>query len=140
MYVSSIVVVFMLAHMMLLPPVDTQILQEGMYMKKLLSGIVAVGFISSMLVNSAYAGDRHSGGGINPLWIPIAIISTLAAVTISQPQQMVYERRVEYEPRRPIIYEEPRQTVEYQEPRHYRHTRYYERNREYEAPRYREYR
>jgi hypothetical protein len=140
MYVSGIVTVFVLACMMLLPPVDTQILQEGIYMKKILSTIVAVGFISSMLANSAYAGERHGGGGINPLWIPIAIISTLAAVTISQPQQVVYERRADYEPRRPVIYEEPRQTVVYQEPRDYEHDRYYERGRDYEAPRYREYR
>ncbi|MDD2900249.1 MAG: hypothetical protein PHI31_16260 [Desulfuromonadaceae bacterium] len=109
-------------------------------MKKLLSTIVAIGFISSMLVNSVYAGDRHSGGGFNPLWIPIAIISTLAAVTISQPQQVVYERRADYEPRRPVIYEEPRLAVVYQEPRHYDHERYYERDRDYDAPRYREYR
>lgn len=107
-------------------------------MKKVLTIIVAVGFISSMLVNTASAGER--GGGINPLWIPVAILSTLAAVTIAQPQQVVYERRVEYEPRQTVVYEEPRPIVVYQEPRHYRYARYYERDRDYEAPRYREYR
>jgi hypothetical protein len=100
-------------------------------MKKAISTIVAIGFISSMLVNTAYAGGRN-GGGINPLWIPVAILSTLAAVTIAQPQPVVYERRITYEPRHTVIYEEPR---------NYRHARYYERDRAYdEAPRYREYR
>jgi len=110
-------------------------------MKKVISTIVAIGFISSMLVNTVYAGDRH-GGGINPLWIPVAIITSVAATvaTIVQPP-VVYEHRV---------YSEPRQTVMYEEPRHYRHEHYYERGpanyyhdqrgRSYEAPRYREYR
>jgi hypothetical protein len=106
-------------------------------MKKVISTIVAVTFISSMLVNSAYAGGRN-GGGISPLWIPVAILSTLAAVTMSQPQQVVYERRAEYEPRPTVIYQEPRQVVVYEEPRHHRHPRYYE--RDYDYPRYREYR
>jgi hypothetical protein len=108
-------------------------------MKKVLTIIVAVGFISSMLVNTASAGGRH-GGGISPLWIPVAILSTLAAVTIAQPQQVVYERRAEYEPRQTVVYEEPRPIVVYQEPRHYRYARYYERDRDCESPRYRDYR
>jgi len=127
-----------LACMMLLPPVVTLSTSEGIYMKKILTIIVAVGFISSMLVNSASAGDHH-GGGINPLWIPVAILSTLAAVTMSQSQQVVYERRVEYEPQPTVVYVEPRPVVVYQEPR-YRYSRYYERDRSYESPRYRDYR
>ena len=110
-------------------------------MKKVISTIVAIGFISSMLVNSAYAGERH-GGIFNPLWIPVAILSTVAATvaTIVQPP-VVYEQRV---------YSEPRQTVIYDEPRQYRHEHYYERGpanyyygereRAYETPRYRDYR
>lgn len=106
-------------------------------MKKVITTIVAVGFISSMLVNTAHAGR------INPLWIPVAVLSTIAAVTIANAQPVVYERQITYEPRqRVVIYEEPRQRVVYEEPRHnhYRHARYYERERAYEAPRYREYR
>ena len=99
-------------------------------MKKVISTIVAVVFISSMLANAAYAGDRH-GGGINPLWVSVAIMSTIAAVAIAQPQHVVYENRVEYE---------PRQTVVYEEPQHRRHSHYYERDRDYDAPRYRDYR
>lgn len=108
-------------------------------MKKILTIIVAAGFMSSMLVNTASAGGHH-GGGISPFWIPVAILSTLAAVTIAQPQQVVYERRVEYEPRPTAVYVEPRPVVIYQEPRHYRHARYYERDHAYESPRYRDYR
>jgi len=127
----------MLARMMLILPADTLLTSEGIYMKKVLTIIVAVGFISSMLVNTASAGGHHGGGGINPLWIPVAILSTLAAVTIAQPQQVVYERRVEYEPRPTVVYVEPRPVVVYQEPR-YRYSRYYERDRAYESPRYRD--
>jgi hypothetical protein len=110
-------------------------------MKKVISTIVAIGFISSMLANSAYAGDRH-GNILNPLWLPAAILSTLAAaVTITLPQQVAYENRE---------HSEPCQTVIYEEPRHNRRAHYYERGpvnhynyereRVYEAPRYREYR
>ena len=110
-------------------------------MKKIISTIVVMGLISTVLANPAFADNRH-GGGINPLWIPVAIISTLAAViTIAQPQPVVYEQRV---------YPEPRRTVIYEEPRRYRHGRDYERRvvtcnhdeREhaYESPRYRDYR
>jgi hypothetical protein len=110
-------------------------------MKKVISTIVAIGIISSMYVNSAYAGHGHIEV-LNPFWFPVAIISTVAATmaTIVQPP-VVYERRG---------YSEPRQTVIYEEPRQYRHERYYERRpsnynyydrgRAYEAPRYREYR
>jgi hypothetical protein len=119
-------------------------------MRKIISTIVAIGLISATLVNTASAGDRHGGGhggGINPLWIPVAILSTLAAVTIAQPPPAVYERQVYYEPRPTVIYEEPRQTVVYSEPRHYRNDHYYDRgpsysyyDRVYESPRYRDYR
>lgn len=115
-------------------------------MKKTITTIVAIGFVSSMLVNSAYAGDRH-GGGINPLWVPVAILSTLAAVTVSIPQPVIYERQVYVEPRQTVIYEEPRHYRHNRyydrscdEPRRYRHVRYYDRNHSYDAPRYREYR
>jgi hypothetical protein len=89
-------------------------------MKKTISTIIAIVIISSIVTTSAFAGDRHHGGGINPLWIPVAILSTLAAaVTISQPQ-VTYERRVYSAPPRTVVYEEPRQTVVYTEPRHHR--------------------
>ena len=118
---------------------ESLITQEEIKMKKAISTIVAIGFISSMLANTAYAGSRN-GGGINPLWIPVAILSTIAAVTIAQPQPVVYERRITYEPRQ--------QTVIYEEPRHWREQNYErrqvvchdEQNRSYEAPRYRYYR
>ena len=107
-------------------------------MKKAISTIVAIGFISSMLANTAYAGSRN-GGGINPLWIPVAILSTIAAVTLAQPQPVVYERRINYEPRQTVIYEEPRHWREQNYER--RQVVYHdEQNRSYEAPRYRYYR
>jgi len=109
-------------------------------MKKAISTIVTIGLLSSMLVNTAYAGNHH-GGGINPAWIPVAIISTLAAVAITQAQPVVHERHVVYEPVR---------EVRYVEPRYYRYERYYEQrphrecNEEredfYEERRYRNYR
>jgi len=110
-------------------------------MKKVISTIVAVGFVSGMLVNSAYAGHGHLEV-LNPFWIPVAILSTVAATvaTIALPP-VIYQQRV---------YSEPRQTVTYEEPRQYRHQRYYdreqvnynyyERGRSYESPRHREYR
>ncbi|MBL0226782.1 MAG: hypothetical protein IPQ16_14755 [Geobacteraceae bacterium] len=112
-------------------------------MKKVISTIVALGFISSMAVSTAYAGDRYGHLEVlNPLWLPVAILSTVAATvaTIAQPP-VIFEQR---------IYSEPRQTVVYEEPRHYRQDRYYrqgpprynhyERERAYEAPRHRDYR
>jgi hypothetical protein len=110
-------------------------------MKKVISTIVAVGFVSSMLVNSAYAGHGHLEV-LNPLWLPVAILSTVAATVtaIAQPP-VIYQQRV---------YSEPRQAVMYEEPRQYRHERYYERGptnyyygergRAYETRQYREYR
>jgi hypothetical protein len=112
-------------------------------MKKVISTIVAIGFISSMIVNTAYAGDHHGHFEVlNPLWVPVAILSTVAAtVSAIVTPPVVYEQRV---------YSEPRQTVIYEEPRQYRHEHYYERGpanyyygereRAYDAPRYREYR
>jgi hypothetical protein len=116
-------------------------------MKKAISTIVAIGFVSSMLVNSAYADNRHLEV-LNPLWVPVAILSTLAAaVTVSIPQPVVYERQVYVEPRQTVIYEEPRHyrhdsyyARSCDEPRRYRQVRYYDRDRSYDAPRYREYR
>ena len=112
-------------------------------MKKVISTIVAIGFVSSMLVNTVYAGDRNGHLEVlNPLWLPVAILSTVAAgvATIVQ-APFVYEQRG---------YSEPRQTVIYEEPRHYRQDHNYERGpsnyyygehgRGYDAPRYREYR
>ena len=101
-------------------------------MKKIISTIVAVGFISAMLVNSSYAGGHRGDTGINPLWIPVAILSTIAALTIAQPQPVVYEQAVRYEPRQQVIIRE--------EPRYYRHILAYDAAREYDAPRYRDYR
>jgi hypothetical protein len=110
-------------------------------MKKAISTIVAMGFISSMLVNTAYAGHGHIEV-LNPLWVPVAILSTVAATVATIVQApFVYERQGYYEPRQPVVYEEPR---------HYRQDHYYERGpanyyydergRAYEAPRYRDYR
>ena len=108
-------------------------------MRKVISTIVAIGFISSILVNSAYAGHRNIEV-LNPLWLPVAILSTVAAsvATIVQ-APFVYESRE---------YSEPRQTVIYEEPQLYRQDHYYERGpvnyyygergRGYDAPRYRE--
>jgi len=100
-------------------------------MRKAISTIVAIGFISSMPVNTAYAGHGHVEI-FNPFWIPVAILSTVAATvaTIVQPP-VQHEQRGYYEPRQTVIYEEPR---------HYRQDHYYERYRAYEGPRYRDYR
>lgn len=96
-------------------------------MKKAISTIVAIGFISSMLVNSAYAGNRHLEV-LNPLWVPVAILSTVAATVATVVQApFVYEQHGYSEPRQPLMYEEPR---------HYRQDNYYERSRVYEEPRY----
>ncbi|MEI6213358.1 MAG: hypothetical protein WCP10_04565 [Desulfuromonadales bacterium] len=107
------------------------------------STIIAAGLILSLLVNTASAGDRHNV--LDPLWVPVAIISTLAAVAavaVADSTPVVYERSIRYyEPRQVVIYEEPRH-------RHYERdydrgaVRYYreDHDRAYEAPRYREYR
>ncbi|MEI6207487.1 MAG: hypothetical protein WCP20_11950 [Desulfuromonadales bacterium] len=100
-------------------------------MKKAISTTVAVGVISTLLVSTSYAGGRQNSG-INPIWVPVAIISTLAAVAIAQPQTIVYEPRVRCEPREQVVIRE--------EPRHYRHAHYYESERGYEAPRHHDYR
>ena len=98
-------------------------------MKKTISTIVAIGFISSMLVNTGYA-DGRRGAGVDPLWVPAAIISTLAAITIPPPPD-AYERRGHYEPR-PV--------APHEEPRYDRHGQYHESDRPFEAPRHRDYR
>ncbi|MBC7962746.1 MAG: hypothetical protein H7Y05_07355 [Steroidobacteraceae bacterium] len=115
-------------------------------MKRVISTIAAIGFVSSMLVNTAYAGNRHVDV-LNPLWVPAAILSTLAAVTVSLPQPVVYERRAYSEPRQTVNYEEPRHYRQdnyydraYRAPRHYRQARYYDRDRDCETPRHRDYR
>lgn len=94
-------------------------------MRKYISTIAAVAIISTMSVNTASAGSR----GIDPIWIPVAIFSTLAAVAITQPT--VVEQRVTYEPG-------PSRVIVYEEPEHHRHVRHYERDRGYEVARYRE--
>jgi len=112
-------------------------------MKKAIFTIIAIGFVSSMLVNTAYAAHGHGHvEHFNPLWIPAAVLSTVVATvaTIAQPHA-VHEQQAYYEPRRTVIYEEPR---------HYRQDHYYERSpancyygergRVYEAPRHRNYR
>jgi len=115
-------------------------------MKRAISTIVAIGFVSSMLVTTAHAGNRHLEI-LNPLWVPAAILSTLAAVTISLPQPVVYEQRVYPEARQTVIYEQPRHYRHdrrpdhvYEGSRHYRQVRYYDRERAYQGPHYREYR
>lgn len=112
-------------------------------MKKAISTIIAIGFVSTMLVNSAYAGNRNLEV-LNPLWVPVAILSTVAAI-VQAP--FVYEHREYSEPRQTIIYEEPRHyrrdhyyDRSYEAPRHYRQDRYYDRDRSYGEPRYRDYR
>jgi len=121
-------------------------------MKKVISTIVAVALLSNLLINTAYAGDHH-GGDFNPLWVPVAILSTLvAAVALSTPP-VVHEQRVIYEPRQtvvyveppPVYYEAPRQTVVYNDSRHYRHARHDDRDynnlgHRYEPPHHRDYR
>jgi len=110
-------------------------------MKIVISTIVAIGFISSMLVNSAYAGHRHIEV-LNPLWLPVAILSTVAAgvATIVQ-APFVYEHQGYSEPRQRVIYEEPRQ---YRQDHYYErgpaNYNYYERGRGHESPRYCYYR
>ena len=105
-------------------------------MKKAISTIVVIGFISSMLVNTAYAGHGHLEV-LNPLWVPIAILSTVAAtVTTIVQAPFVYERQGYPEPRQAVIYEQPR---EYRQ-EHYYDRSYDERERAYEQPRYRDYR
>lgn len=116
-------------------------------MKRVISTIVAVGFVSSMLATTAHAGNRHLEI-LNPLWVPAAILSTLAAaVTISLPQPVVYEQRGYSEARQTVIYEQPRHYRHdrrpdhaYDESRHYRQVRYYDRERAYRGPHDREYR
>jgi hypothetical protein len=121
--------------------IEAKIVQEEIKMKKTISTIAAIGFISSMLVNTAYADHGHLEI-LNPLWVPAAILSTVAAtVTAIVQPPVIYEQRV---------YSEPRQTVIYEEPRHFRHEYYYERGpanyyygerrRSYDAPRHHEYR
>jgi len=119
-------------------------------MKKAISTIVSIGIMSIMFANTAFAGDHHISI-LNPLWLPAAILTSVAATvtTIVQPP-VIFEHREYSEPRQTVIYEEPRQTVVYEEPRHYHHDRYYDRvpanyryydqEHVYEAPRYREYR
>lgn len=105
-------------------------------MKKSISTLIALGFVASMLVNTAYAGD-HQISILNPLWVPVAILSTVAAtVTAIVQPAAVYEYRG---------YPEPRQTIIYEEPRHYRHNHssersYIEHERSYGESRYRNYR
>jgi hypothetical protein len=110
-------------------------------MKKVISTIVVTGLISSMLVNTAFAGDHH-GVGFNPLWVPVAILSTVAATVATIVQAPFVSVHQEYaEPRQTVIYEEPRQ---YRREHYYdrgpAHDSYYERGRFYEQPRYRDYR
>ena len=77
-------------------------------MKKVILTIVAIRFISTTMINTAFAGDRHMSV-LNPLWLPAAILSTAAATvtTIAQPP-VVYEQREYSEPRQTVVYEEPR--------------------------------
>ncbi len=102
-------------------------------MKKIISTIVAITLVSSMLTTTAFAGDRR-GDILNPLWVPVAILSTIAAaVTFSEPT-VIHERRVVYEQPRTVIYEEPpRFRHDNRHNRYYaNHDRGYERHRHYD--------
>ena len=81
-------------------------------MKRARIAIVALGLLSSMLVNTAYAGN-HRGGGIDPFWIPVAILSTAIAVaTIAQQPEPPFYREP-CKPSQTIIVEEPRHAGRY---------------------------
>ena len=100
-------------------------------MKKVISTIVSVAIITTLTVNTASAGNR----GVDPIWIPVAIFSTLAAAVAFTQPTTVHEQRVVYETRptnRVIVYEQPHHEHEH------RHVRHYEHDREYEEERYRE--
>jgi hypothetical protein len=104
-------------------------------MKKVISTIVAIGFISSTIVSSAYAGHRNIEV-LNPLWVPVAILSTVATI-VQAP--FVYEHQRYTEPRQTVIYEEPRQyRLEPNYERGPANYYYDEHGRSYDAPRYRE--
>lgn len=98
-------------------------------MKKIISTIVAIGLTSALLVNNSYAGGRH---GIDPIWVPVAVVSTIAALAIAQAEPVVYERRVYREPR-PIIIRE-------HDHRHHRHGGHGECDRDHESRRHHHYR
>jgi hypothetical protein len=120
------------------------IMRRKFKMKKVISTIVAVALLSNLLINTAYAGDYH-GGDFNPLWVPVAILSTLVAAVALSTAPVVHEQRVVYEPRQTAVYQEPRQTVVYNDSRYYRHVRHDDRyyddhDRGCESPRYRDYR
>ena len=106
-------------------------------MKKVISTIVVTGLISSMLASTAFAGGRRHIEVFNPLWVPVAILSTVAATVATIVQApFVYERQGYPEPRQAVIYEQPR---EYRQERYYDRS-YDERERAYEQPRYRDFR
>ena len=104
-------------------------------MKKALSTLVAAGLVATLLVNTAHAGKQHDSD-FNPLWIPVAILSTVVAVAaITQPPP-VYEHREQRESKKIIIVDEPRhhQAGRYHESRD---TMYHDRcDRENAAPRH----
>jgi hypothetical protein len=120
--------------------IATQNAQEEIKMKKVISTIVVMGFISSMLVSTAFAGQARIEI-FNPLWIPVAILSTIAAattITIPGPPA-VYAPPMAYSAP-PVVYAEPRPTVIYEAPQYYQrpYVRYYDGyNREYARPGYR---
>jgi signal peptidase I len=94
-------------------------------MKKL---IVLTILFSTMSVSAAFAGEVP-GGILNPLWLPVTILSSVAEVTA--PPHVVYSRRTYYEPGATVVYREPQQTVMYERPRHDRHDYYNERRSSY---------
>lgn len=102
-------------------------------MKKNITIVIAALCIAGTLVSSACAGERQRGG-VDPIWIPVAIFSTLAAVAIAQ-QPVVHEETVRYEPSRVIVVEEPRRHRH-----HDRHREWDDHGRRYEMAQYREYR
>ena len=55
-----------LAYLMLLLLPGIQFIRRKATMKKVISTLIALGFISTLLVNTSYAGGRHESG-ISPL-------------------------------------------------------------------------
>jgi hypothetical protein len=101
-------------------------------MKKIIATFVAVSLVSSLLTTAAYAGD-HRGDFLNPLWVPVVILSTIAAaVTFSEPA-VVREHRVIYEQPPTVVYDSPRPY------RQFRHDDRYDRYRDRGFERHRGY-
>lgn len=96
-------------------------------MKKTISIIVALSLMTSLSATSAHAGHHHEGG-VHPLWIPVAVLSTLAAAVTFSQSRVIHEQPVYVESRRPVVYELPPRTIihterQYPHPASHRHHR-----------------